>query len=242
MSQQIKVERDIQFIGPASKTNNVEGDFAMKRWHFYDPFMHDSQANYTATLDGTNDAIAALAGGYPGLSLLSGDTDNEVSFLGTGLIFDATYNPVIECKVRITDISQTSFFFGFSDANTETTPASTIDYADATLAAAATDAAGFVSDADKSSSQFYAASIKTGGSVVGTATGVTPTDTSTHILRVEITPSLTVIYYIDEVQVDVDVGGVTDVPLCAIWNFGTRDNGGGDAVYLYYFKAWQGLP
>ena len=240
MSQQVRVSRCIEFVGDANEESNVKGNFSPVRMSFIDWFQGDTVTTiYTETLGGTNDDIAPIAGGLPGLSLLSGDTDNEVTFLATGLIFDISNNPEIEAKVRITDVSQTSFFFGFSDATSESTPASTIDYADGTLAAAATDAAGFVSDADKSSSLYYAASIATGGSVAAATTGITPTDTVYHILRIKLDSSGNATWYIDGTAVYYKAAAVTDVPLCAIFNFGTRDDGGGDAVYVKYLKCWQ---
>jgi len=240
MSQQVRVSRHIQFVGDANEADNVKGNLSETRMTFVDWFAGDTVATiYTETLGGTNDDVAPIAGGIPGLSLLSGDTDNEVMFFGTGLIFDISNNPVIEAKIRITDVDKTSFYFGFSDANTETTPASTIDYADETLAAAATDAAGFVSDADKSSSLFYAAHIKTGGSVAAATTGITPTDSTWYVLRVKLDSSGNCWWYINGVQKYYKAAAVTDVPLCAVFNAGTRDNGGGDAVYGKYLKAWQ---
>lgn len=242
MSQQVKCSRSLQFVGDADEYYNIEGNPSHKKMVIEEYWLDDTtSALWTETLGGTNDDIAPTAGGVPGLTLLSGDTDDEVSFLGTALIFDISNNPVIECKVRITDISQTSFYFGFSDANTETTPASTIDYAGGTLAAAATDAAGFVSDADKGSSLFYAAHIKTGGSVAAASATILPTDSTSNILRVKADSSGNVTWYINGVARYYKATALTDVPLCAIFNFGTRDNGGGDAVYAYYFKAWQDI-
>ena len=242
MSQIVSVDRYLQFKADASEQDNVKGNMSYERMHYVDYWLDDTNsALWTETLDGTNDHISPTAGGYPGLTLLSGDTDDEVSFLGTALIFDISKNPIIETYVSISDVSQTSFFFGFSDANTETTPASTIDYAGGTLAAAATDAAGFVSDADKGSSLFYCASIATGGSVTATSSGITPTDNSWYKLRVKLDSSGNATFYINNVPVHYEPTAVTDVPLCAIYNFGTRDNGGGDAIYVRYFKAWQDI-
>ena len=242
MSQQVRVSRCIQFVGDANEEANIKGNLSTNKMCVVDWFNQtalDTTNDYTVTVGGTNDSIALTAAGKHGVTLLSGDTDNEVCFMGTALIFDITQNPIIECKVNISDISQSSFYFGFSDANTESTPASTIDYADETLAAAATDAAGFVSDADKSSSLFYAAYIKTGGSVAGASTGVTPTDTSWHVLRVKLDSSGNCTWYIDGKAVYYKAAAVTDVPLCAIFNAGTRDDGGGDPIYVKYLKAWQ---
>ena len=244
MSQQVTVEKAIKFQGKASLTDNIEGNPSFKKMVLCDDFNQvtlDATNDYTVTVGGTNDAAAISntpgAGGW--VSLLSGETDNEVMFMATALIFDISKNPIIEAKVQISDVSATSFFFGFSDANTETTPASTIDYADATLAAAATDAVGFVSDADKSSSLLYAASIATGGSVAAATTGYTWVDSATKTLRIELKTDGDAYFYVDGVLTNIVQAAVTDVPLCAIFNAGTRANGGGDAVYVDYLKAWQ---
>lgn len=239
MGQQVRVHRDLQFVGVASHTDNVEGNISTKRMCIADYFWYDSQANYTVTLDGLNDAVAAIAGGINGLSLLSGDTDNDVGALATGLIFDITQSPEIEAKVAMTTIAETSFYFGFGDSTTLTTPHSTIDYADGTLADAITDGCGFVSDADKSSSLFYAAYVKTGGTVAAVTTGITPVNSTYNVLRLKLDTSGNATFYVDGVVKAFKAAAVTDVPLCAIFNFGTRANGGGDAIYVKYLKMWQ---
>lgn len=242
MTQNIRLSRNIEIVGDAKNKANVKGNFSFERMCYTDWFNRttlDTTNNYTVTVAGTNDAIGLTAAGKTGITLLSGDTDNEVCFVGSALIFDITTKPEIETRVAISSPTTTSFFFGFSDANTETTPASTIDYADGTLVAAATDAVGFVSDADKSSSLFYAAHVKTGGSVAGATTGITPTANIYYNLRIRLDASGNATWFINGIPVYYKALAVSDVPLCAIWNAGTRANGGGDAVYVKYLKAWQ---
>ena len=240
MSQTVNVDRHLVFKADAAEQDNVKGNLSAERMHFVEHWFDDTtSALWTETIDGTNDDISPIAGGVTGLKMHTGDTDNEVSFLGTALIFDITNEPEIEAKVRITDIDKTVFFFGFSDANTETSPACTIDYDTTTLAAAATDAAGFLSDADKSTSLYYAAHVATGGSVAAATTGITPTDAAYHVLRIKLDSSGNATWYIDGTPVYYKATAVTDVPLCAIFNAGVRANGAGDDTYLIYFKAWQ---
>jgi len=242
MSQQVYVGRSLKFQGSAAHTTNVKGNMSTERMcsvDWFDQTALDTTNDYTATLDGTNDAVALTAAGVNGVTLTTGTGDNEVSFLGTALIFDISSSPEIECKVSITDVSGTFFYFGFSDANTETSPAATIDYADGTLAAAATDAAGFVCDADKGSSSLYAASIATGGSVTGTDTGIDWTDGQTKTLRVQLNTDGDAYFWVDGVLKAVHQSAVTDVPLCAVFNFGTRDNDGSNTVKVKYLKKWQ---
>jgi len=244
MSQQVTVDREIKFRASAQSRPNVTGNFSTERMtsvDWFDQTTLDTTNDYTATLGGTSDAAALVASGTNGVLLTTGTADNEVSFLGTALVFDISNEPEIEARVTIADVSGTCFFFGFSDANTETTPASTIDYADGTLAAAATDASGFVVDADKSSSLVYCAHIATGGSVAGIATSETWTDGETHNLRVKLNSSGNASYFIDGVQVGYKAAAVTDVPLCAVFNFGTRANDGSNTVTVKYLKKWQNV-
>jgi hypothetical protein len=242
MSQQVNVQRSLKFTGDAANKANVKGSMSALRYtsvDWFDQTALDTTNDYTATLGGTGDAVALSAAGATGITMTSGTTDNEVSFLGTALIFDISNNPEIETRVTITDVSGTSFFFGFSDANTESTPASTIDYADGTLAAAATDAVGFVVDADKSSSLMYAASIATGGSVAGASTGITWTDGLTKTLRIRLNTEGDAFFFVDGVCTNIVQSAVTDVPLCAVFNWGTRDNDGSNTVIAKYLKKWQ---
>ena len=242
MSQQVNVSKSLKFHGDAANSANIFGNPSFEKMVLCDDFTAvaiDTTNDYVSTLGGTGDAVAITGAGAHTVTLTTGTVDNEVSFLGSQLIFDIDKNPVIETKVTITDVSGTSFYFGFSDANTETTPASTIDYADATLAAAATDAAGFVVDADKSSSLMYMATIATGGSVAGATTGVTWTDGQTKTLRVALNSEGDAFFWVDGVLKGIVQSAVTDVPLCFIYNYGTRANDGSNTVVVDYIKAWQ---
>lgn len=244
MSQQAVVNKALVFAGDAANTSNIEGNPSFEKVVFYDDFncvTLDATNDYTVTVAGTNDAVAVDVTPGPGgwISILSGDTDNEACFMATPLNWDISKNPVCEARVKISDVTDTAFFFGFSDAVLETTPALTIDYDSGTLAAGATDAAGFVVDADKVTSTAYAASIATGGSVAAATTGYMWVDNATKVLRVELKSDGDAHFFIDGVLTNVVQAAVTDVPLCVIFNSATRANGGGDAVYVDYLKIWQ---
>jgi len=244
MSHNVYVGNYIKFTGAAKFNDNVKGNLSTERMcsvDWFDQTALDTTNDYTATLGGTNDAAALTAGGYCGLTLTTGTGDDEVSFLATALIFDISQEPEIEAKIKIVDVSGTFVFFGFSDATSETSPAATIDYAGGTLAAAATDAAGFVCDADKGSSSLYVASIASGGSVTGADTGIDWEDNQSKVLRVKLDSSGNAYYYVDGVQYGYKASAVTDVPLCAIFNFGTRADDGSNVVYVRYLKKWQDI-
>jgi len=245
MSQEIRVERTIKFLGDANQEANVEGDLLTKRMcsvDWFDQTALNTTNDYTQTLGGSDDAGALVAGGECGFKGTTGTADNNVSFLGTALIFDISQSPVIETKIEITDVSGTFVYFGFADANTETTPAATIDADGGTLTAVATDAVGFVIDADLSTSSIYCASTKSGAAVQSVDSGTDWTDTKSHVLRVALDTSGNARLYLDGTECGYIALAVADVPLCAILNYGTRANDGANYVYMRYLAKFQDIP
>lgn len=241
----IPVSRFLEFLGIAQQTDNIKGNPSTERMCSVDNFdgvTLDTTNDYVQTLGGTSDAGALTAGGEPGFKGTTGTGDNEVSFLATALIFDITQAPEIECNLKITDVSGTIVYFGFSDATSETTPAATIDADSGTLTAAATDAAGFVIDADLGTSSIYAASVNNGGTVASRDSGIDWADNETKRLRVKLDSSGNARFYVDGVEKGYIASAVADVPLCAILNYGTRANDGANTVFLRRLKRWQNVP
>ena len=245
MSQIVRVNRSIKFSGGSENSPNVAGNLSTERMtsvDWFDGVALDVTSDYTQTLGGTSDAGALTGGGVPGLTLTTGTGDNEVSFLATGLCFDISQSPEIEARVKIADVSGTFFYFGFSDANTESTPAATIDADGGTITATATNAVGFVVDADLGSSSIYGASVKAGATAQSVDSGSDWTDNQTKNLKVALNTSGHARLYVDGVQQGYIASAVADVPLCAIFNYGTRANDGSNVVYVRYLKKWQDQP
>jgi len=245
MSQRIKVSRVLQFIGDANQEANVEGDMLSKRMNsvdWFDQVALDTTLDYTLTLSGSTDLGALEGGGVAGFKGTTGNVDDDISFLATGLIFDITQKPAIEAKIKIVDVSQTIIFFGFSDATSETTPAATIDAAGGTPTAAAADAVGFVIDADYATSSIYAMSVKTGGTIQSVDSAIDWADNESKVLRVELDASGNAHLFIDGVEKAYIALAVADVPLCAILNYGTRAAGGLELVHMRYLARFQDLP
>lgn len=253
MSNRVKVDKDITFSdnghGP-----NVIGPMQEGWVHWHDHFLHkaiDTTNRYTVTVGGTNDAIAIVGSSASGgwISILPGDTDNEACFIATGLDYVCTQGALIaECKVKLADVSQTAFFFGFSDATSETTPAMPIDADSATITAAADDVAGFVIDADLSTSSVYVASeIALSGSPQSADMGFDAEDDTWYVLRVELDTSGNATFYARKASQGTDeavtariASAITTTDyLCVILGAATRDNGGGDYVYVDRLDVWQ---
>ena len=245
MSHNVYVDDSIEFKAEAKIKANVKGNLSTERMcsvDWFDQVTLDTTNDYVSTVGGTDDAAAMTASGYPGLTLTTGTADNNVAFLATGLIFDITQKPEIEVKLKIVDVSGTVVFLGFSDATSETTPSATIDADGGTLTAVATDAAGFVIDADLSTSSIYCASTKTGAAVQSKDTSIDWADNESKILRVSIDATGNARFYVDGVQKGTILLAVADVPLCAIINYGTRAADGANLVYARYLKKWQDIP
>jgi len=243
----VYVDDELIFKSGASIKDNVVGNLSTERMcsvDWFDGVTLDVTNDYTQTLGGTTDTGALSAGGVAGFTGVSGTGDNEVSFLGTALIFDITQKPEIETKLKIVDVSGTTVFFGFGMANTETTPEAIMDADGGTITrgTAITDAVGFVIDADLGSSSIYCASTNTSAAVQSVDTAIDWTDNVSYVLRVSLDASGNARFYVDGVEKGYIALAVADVPLCAVIDYGTRANDGANVVYMRYLKKWQDIP
>jgi len=243
MSQQVRVERELVFDNQAEIATNIKGNPSTERMCVVDWFNGKA---IDTTNDYTGAAGSALTGaGYNGLTLTTSATDNVIYYFATPLIFDITQKPEIEIRLKLSDVSGTIIFFGFSDAVSETSPAATIDADGGTLYNAATDAVGFVIDADLGTSSIYCASVNNqsaGGTVQSVDTAIDWEDDESRTLRVKLDASGNAYLYADGKEVGYIALAVADVPLCAIINFGTRDDDGANPAYVRYLKMWQDIP
>lgn len=247
----VYVDDELIFKAGATHQANIVGNPSTKRMcsvDWFDQKALNTTRDYTTTLDGDSDAIALTAGGYCGITVATGTTDNNVCFLCSPLIFDISYEPEIETRINIADVSGTFVFFGFGDSTTESTPHSSIDYdGGSALAAAAADAVGFVIDADGATggeSYIICCSVNTSGTVqyVDLTPEETWADGESFTLRVKLDTSGNARFWIDGIEVGYIALAVADVPLSATWNFGTRANDNTNAVYVRYLKKWQTIP
>ena len=242
----VYVDDELIFKAGASTRRNVVGDMLSKRMasiDWFDQTAIDLTNDYTSTLGGNLDAVALTAAGTNGVTMTTGTGDNEISFLATGLVFGITQKPVIEAKVEITDVSGTTAFFGYSDVTNDATPEAIIDADGGTLAngSGVADAVGFVIDADLDTSSIYCASVNTSGAVQSVDSGLAYTNGQTKRLRVELDASGNANFYVDGVQVGRILLAVADVPLCAVFDYGTRDNDNSNTVIARYLAKYQDL-
>jgi len=245
MSQQVKISRDLEFMGDAKHTQNVQGPMHETMVHFHDHFTDDtlSTDKWLATV--TSATIAVDHATYPGgMALITTDaTDNETNFLSTPLCWMDDQNCIAEAKILITDVSGVVLFFGFSDATYETTPALAIDYADGTLATVSgRDAVGIVCDFDDSVNGINSiVAVGANAGVLETAidSGVDWADGIWHTLRVELNPDGDAYFYLDGTSFGYMATAVTSAtPLCITVQSGNRD-AAIDTIYVDRVDGWQ---
>jgi len=81
-----------------------------------------------------------------------------------------------------------------------------------------------------------------GGTVQSVDTAIDWEDDESRTLRVKLDASGNAYLYADRKEVGYIALAVADVPLCAIINFGTRDDDGANPAYVRYLKMWQDIP
>jgi len=243
MPRQLFIDDEIEFRDK-THAENIKGPMQEAKVHFVDDFTDDtlSTDKWTATV--TNATIAVDHSTYSGGHVLvtTDTTDNESSFLGSAICWEDDLNAVAEFRVRITDVSGVGVFIGLSDAAYESTPDMPIDYADGTLAAAATNAVGVIVDADDSvngASSIVAVAVKAGSLQTAVDSGTDWADTVVHNIRIELDPDANAIFYLDGTAFGRMAACTTSgTKLSLIVAVCNRDSGA-DTVYIDKIEAWQ---
>lgn len=243
MPRQLFIDDNIEMRGDALHRANLKGPWQEKKVHFHDHFTDDtlSTDKWLATV--TNHTIAVNHATYRHCVLFTTDTtDNEASFLSTPLCWEDDQNVVVEGKVLMSDISETMFGLFLTDATSEATPDTPIDYSGGTLAAAATNAVGIIADGDDS--------VNGEGSIVGVGvnggTLETAIDSATdwadaawHTLRIELNPDGDAYFYLDGVSFGYMSTALTSgTALCALLCVANRGTAA-ETVYVDRVDAWQ---
>jgi len=168
--------------------------------------------------------------------MTTGTGDAEAQFLATALNWEDDMHARCEARIKIATVANTHIFFGFSDATSETTPATPIDYDGGAKAAIAAVATGFVVDADYLSSSIMCSGV----GATDVDSGVDWTDGVWHNLRIELTPDADAFFYVDGTSVAHLASAIatSGTALCMMICASTRDTGG-KHVHVDRWDAWQ---
>ena len=244
MPQELFIAERIEMRGTAQFNPNMDGHWMEKKRHYFDLFdgiALDTTNRWNSYVTGATGATIAISEVQGGSVLLTtGTVDDDSLALAGAIILTADYEAVVEWKLTITDVSGTGVFVGFSDAKNEANGSLAIHYPGDVLTTVATNAVGFVIDADHATSSIMVASVKADVATTPVDTGVDWADGETRRLRVELDVDGNAIFYIDGAVVARIASAVTDSTLlCATVQALTRANDGANTVRVRRYDAWQ---
>jgi hypothetical protein len=250
LSQNVIVERALEFKGGGDHTANVTGNMLEKKIHYcYRPGLAmDTTNDFAVSVPGTGDTIAVSEVQGGSWLITTGSVDNDSCMMATPIIFSGTKNAVGEARVKISDVSISGIYVGFSDAKSESNGLMAITYKDDALVTTATDAAGFVCDADSTTlgtSSLLCCGVDSDADATTADTGINWADGETKTLRVELSKnssgtSTTARFYVDGVQKGIVTSACTAATLqCFTVQAVTRANGGSGTTYVTRIDIWQ---
>lgn len=220
---------------------NVEGDMLSIREHFADHFTGDtlSTDNWTATVGGSGDTIAIDAQNGGAVKMTTGGADNDSCHLGSAVIWSGAKEASVEWRVKIVDVSKTAIFVGLSDAVSESNGNIAIGYPSDTLTSTASDAVGFVVDADHASSSIMCCGVAGDTDETAVDSGIDWDDNETKNLRIVLKDGAAW-FYVDGKGVGYGDACVTKTTkLCVALQAQTRDGAAQQVVYGFRADAWQ---
>ena len=246
MPRNLNVSKEIEFIGDASHGRNILGPLMEKKRHQSDRFTNialDTTNVWAVTNDGTADSIAISEVQGGSCLITTGSADDDSNKMATAIIYSASKKAVCEFDVTISDVSGTALFVGFSDAKTEANNSIAIHYASDALTSVATNAAGFVIDADSATagaSTIMCEGVKANTDGTSVDTSIVWADGERKRLRVELDGDGNAIFYVDETLVGRVADAVTSATLlCCTVQAMTRAADGSNTVYVHSYDAWQ---
>ncbi|MDA1188803.1 MAG: hypothetical protein O2854_03890 [Chloroflexi bacterium] len=243
MSYKIRVDRHLEFRGGAGLQAGVLGHFMEKKRHDSDRFTGiaiDTTNRWAVSVPGTSDTIAISEVQGGSALITTGTVDNDSCMLASAIIYSGDKNAVVEFRITITDVSGTGLFVGLSDAKSESNNSVAIHYPGNSLTTVATDAAGFVIDADHESSSIMCASVDTGVDTTPVDTGVDWADGETKTLRIIVDTDGAATFVLDGDVVAKIASSVTPATLlCATVQAITRADEGANTVRVRSYDAWQ---
>ena len=251
MPSNLIIDRFLRFRGDSQHEANVTGLMQEKKRHDYDRFTGitlDTTNRWATSVPGTSDSIAISEVQGGSALITTGTADNDSCMLAGAIIYSGDNLAVVEFRITITDVSGTGVFVGFSDAKSEANNSLAIHYPADSLTTVASNAAGFVIDADHTSSLIMCASVADDSDTTPVSTGVTWTDGQTKNLRVFVdteettddTDSGFATFVLDgDVVAKIKESVTSATLLCPTVQAITRAGDGSNTVRVHSFDAWQ---
>jgi len=251
MGQQVKIYRDLEFLGNASHTGNIKGNISVEKVVYVDHFQKKA---IDTTFDWNSNGQSAGAPTHEAphiMKISTGTQDDDEWAVSTGLNYRGQYNSIFEVRARNSDVTGLQFFIGFADATYYSNKIA-FAYSGTTLDSECADGVGFVFDPDANVDYVYGVSVKNtadGEDIFSTAH--TLVNDIWFTCRVELVDNGTTtnaFFYFNKTGAEINpitdlIGMEADAvtrtdPLCltlAVMNFGA----GTDNIDVDYVKTWS---
>lgn len=242
MPSSIKIDRELELRGDAGLRSNTLGHFMERKRHDSDRFTGitlDATNRWAVSVPGSSDTIAISEVQGGSALITTGTADDDTCMISSAVIYSGDKAAVMEFRITISDVSQTALFVGFTDAKLETNTNMAIHYPADALTTVASDAAGFVIDADHATSSIMCASVAADVDTTAVDTGVDWADGETKTLRVILDGSRATFVLDGDVVASIASSVTSSTLLCASVQAGTRDAGTGETIRIRSYDAWQ---
>jgi hypothetical protein len=244
MSQQVRVEQSLEFLGAASIKSNTKGYMATDKvtqvWNFHQKAL-DNTNEGTVYLD-TSSTVAI---GKGGVLLTTAATDTKTaSYTPGGLYWYIAKNPVCELTFQLDVVTTVAINAGWNDAASEGSGLLPLQISVATLTDTATDAAMLVFDTAQTLDYWNVANTNNGTQAfTQLASKYVPVAATDVTLRVALDSSGNANYYYNGVMVGRKLLAVaTTGTIGFIPYFGIRNNSGtAHVATLKRVRAWCDL-
>ena len=242
MPSNVTIDRQLILRGDAIYDHNLLGPLQEKKRHDSDRFTGialDTTNRWATSVPGSSDTIAISEVQGGSALITTGTVDDNSCMLASAIVYSGTKKVIVEFRVTITDVSGTGVFVGLSDAKSESNNSIAIHYPADSLTTVATNAAGFVIDADHATSSIMCASVIADSDTTPVDTGVDWTDGQTRRLRILLDGTQAIFAIDGNVVASISTAITAATLLCATVQAITRDNDGANTVRVHSYDAWQ---
>lgn len=241
MPLNLVIDRTLDFRNKTHQ-RNVVGPMQERKRHDWDRFTGitlDTTNRWATSVPGSGDTIAISEVQGGSVLITTGSGDNDSCMLASAIIYSGNKLAIVEWRITITDVSKIGLFVGLSDVKSHGNTSIAIHYPGDVLTTVATDAVGFVIDADHATSSIMCCGVKNNTDETSVDSGTDWADGETKVLRIELNGDEAT-FYLDGIAVGYLDDAVTAATLlCATVQAITRDGAASQTARVRSYDAWQ---
>ena len=240
MPTKLRIDDSIEFRNTRGVTvKGIQQELLIHDQDRFTGIALDTTNRWAISVPGTSDSIAISETAGGSALMTTGTADNDSCMLSSAIIWNGDTLSVVEFRLTITDVSGTAVFVGFTDAKSEANGQIAFQYPADSFTSTADSGAGFVIDADHSSSLIRCVSSNATTDTTPVSTTVTHTDGQTNNYRVILDTDGVATFVLDGVVRAKIASSVPEATLlCATVQAMTRAADGSNTVRVHQYDAW----